>query len=242
MSDIFQDFFSRYTIVQMRVLFLLLCMCMCTVCLAAPFLLKKWPMHGILPGLPSLPSSHVHILVTNDDGIASAGLDALAHSLSSNSHKVTVVAPSINRSGTGMKTSASLPHVSRGTTTSGMDAYVCTGYPSDCVLWALKNLTPPPTVIVSGINDGLNPGDPSCGSGTIGAVRTGLQHSVPGIAVSQDNYERDTAPRATFTVAIAAVMKALEEVLQKRKAFVNINVHDGKAVQNVPATSCTAKV
>ena len=51
----------------------------------------------------------MRILVTNDDGIDSEGMHALARSARSLGHKVTIVAPNFDASGTG----ASLGPLSR---------------------------------------------------------------------------------------------------------------------------------
>ena len=58
------------------------------------------------------------------------------------------------------------------------------GTPGDCVRMALHHLVPNVTWIISGVNAGGNLGTDIHHSGTVAAVREGVIHGRPGIAVS----------------------------------------------------------
>jgi 5'-nucleotidase len=128
------------------------------------------------------------ILVTNDDGIDSVGLHVLARSLT-RLGDVIIVAPDQEYSGAGaaigalhvMQPEAHFVHV------EGVDtSWSVTGPPGLCVMFArLGAFGPLPDLIVSGINPGANVGRSVYHSGTIGAVLTGRNGKIPGLAVSQ---------------------------------------------------------
>jgi 5'-nucleotidase len=128
------------------------------------------------------------ILVTNDDGIDSVGLHALAQALTAVGD-VMIVAPDQEYSGAGaaigalhvMQPEAHESHV------DGIDvAWAVTGPPGLCVMFArLGAFGPLPDLIVSGINPGANVGRSVYHSGTVGAVLTGRNGKIPGLAVSQ---------------------------------------------------------
>jgi 5'-nucleotidase len=147
-----------------------------------------------------------HILVTNDDGIDSAGLHRLARAMAPLG-EVTVFAPSRQYSGAG----ASIGHIGGGVPDververpelDGLTAYAFDGPPALATLLAARGLfSSPPSLVVSGINPGWNIGLAVHFSGTIGAVITAQQLGIPGIAVSQP----DSGPQQWGSAAAAAV-------------------------------------
>lgn len=126
-----------------------------------------------------------HILVTNDDGVDSPGLLALAQALRAVG-RVTVIAPDSNRSAIGRGITIHNPlHLDQVTLADGTDAYATDGTPVDCVRFATTPiLDEPPDVVVSGINLGLNVGDDVTYSGTVAAALEGMLLGLPAIAVS----------------------------------------------------------
>jgi 5'-nucleotidase len=127
-----------------------------------------------------------HILVTNDDGVASPGLLALKQALEPLGW-VSVIAPDRNRSGIarGITISTSLT-VEEVRLADGSLAYSTDGTPVDCVrLATLGLLAEPPDLVVSGVNLGLNLGDDVTYSGTVAAALEGVLLGLPAIAVSQ---------------------------------------------------------
>lgn len=133
------------------------------------------------------------ILVTNDDGVSSAGLHALARALVEAGLDVVVAAPDREQSGT----SASIGQVNidrpidaepvKLPGLDGVPSYAVGGPPGLCVLAArLGGFGPPPELVVSGINPGCNTGRAVLHSGTVGAALTAANFGVSGLAVSLD--------------------------------------------------------
>jgi 5'-nucleotidase len=128
------------------------------------------------------------VLVTNDDGFAAPGIDALVTALTANPNlAVTVVAPATNSSGTGENRTTTSIGVYAGTTASGYPATVVNGFPADAALFAiLKQMqADPPDLVVSGINNGQNLSAEILSlSGTVGAATWAARHGIPAFAVS----------------------------------------------------------
>ncbi len=137
----------------------------------------------------------LRILVTNDDGVAAEGIDAVVEALLADpDNEVVVSAPSGNRSGSGDMTGPSARcgdlSVDATTTLSGYAATAIDGCPADCVNYALSELYAagaPPHVVISGINEGQNVSELVATelSGTVGAAKTAARRGVPALALSQ---------------------------------------------------------
>jgi 5'-nucleotidase len=163
------------------------------------------------------------ILVTNDDGVRSVGINALAEALAPLG-SVTVLAPIREASAIGHALTLHHPlrleHLKDAT-------YAVDGTPTDCVNIAvaavLKGL---PDLVVSGINKGLNVGDDVTYSGTVSGALEGALLGVPAIAVSlqQGPGEWDFSHAAATARDIAAVV--LQQGLPTR-TFLNVNVPRG---------------
>lgn len=158
----------------------------------------------------------MRLLVTNDDGIESEGLHVLVRALHRAGHELLVVAPDRDWSGA----SSSLGRLNadehldtRQVEVPGCpdaEAWSLAGPPGLCVLAAvLQAFGPPPDLVVSGINAGLNTGRAILHSGTVGAVLTGQNFGLSGLAVSVqavEPWQWDTAARlAAETVPLAAL-------------------------------------
>ncbi len=128
----------------------------------------------------------MNILVTNDDGIDSPGLWALAEAMS-RVGETLIVAPDKQQSGVG--TSVSLHsgmNVNEvASSVKGTRAYAIGGTPSDCVIIGLRRLTQKHIdLVVSGINLGANVGNDIPYSGTVMATLQGYFRKIPSIAMS----------------------------------------------------------
>jgi 5'-nucleotidase len=132
--------------------------------------------------------SVVRILVTNDDGIDSLGLHALARAMRRHGD-VVVVAPDDEYSGASSALGALhlIQPVVHECRLDGLDkAYSMTGPPALCVMFArLGAFGPPPDLVVAGINPGNNVGRSIYHSGTVGAALTARNGGIPGVAISQ---------------------------------------------------------
>lgn len=127
----------------------------------------------------------MNLLLTNDDGILSEGLRALACALFKKGHTVTVVAPEENNSAVSHKiTLRNALSMRKAECESGICAYALAGTPADCVLFALKGLNLSPDCVLSGINHGMNLGSDYIYSGTVAGAVEGAMNGVPSIALS----------------------------------------------------------
>jgi len=133
----------------------------------------------------------MRILVTNDDGVDSPGLAALAHALHGAGHDVFVVAPQTDLSGT----SAAIGPLHRAGPLSvterdwpdlpGVPVLALDAPPAAAVYAAcLGGFGEPPALVASGVNPGANTGHLVLHSGTVGAALTAAGLGVPGLAVS----------------------------------------------------------
>lgn len=123
----------------------------------------------------------MRILISNDDGYFSPGIEALA-GVAREFGDVTVVAPERDRSGASNSLTLDRPLSVRVAANGFM--YV-NGTPTDCVHLAVTGLLDDrPDLVLSGINDGANMGDDTIYSGTVAAAMEGYQLGVPSIAFS----------------------------------------------------------
>ncbi|MBI1733355.1 MAG: 5'/3'-nucleotidase SurE [Gammaproteobacteria bacterium] len=139
----------------------------------------------------------MHILVSNDDGYQSPGIEALAEALSAVG-RVTVVAPDRNRSGASNSLTLDAPLYAR----AARNGYIyVNGTPTDCVHLAITGLLEQePDMVVSGINAGPNLGDDVLYSGTVAAAMEGRFLGRPALALSlagENPTHYEAAARAT---------------------------------------------
>ena len=132
------------------------------------------------------PAEALEILVTNDDGYAAPGIDAIVEALRQEPDvKVTVVAPASEQSGTGGSTTDGDLVQRDVETASGYPAVAVEGFPADSVRVALDELGVQPHLVVSGINSIQNIGPLTEISGTVGAALAAGRAGIPALAVSQ---------------------------------------------------------
>jgi 5'-nucleotidase len=168
------------------------------------------------------------ILVTNDDGVDSPGLSALAMALK-HVDDVCVIAPNRNWTAAGHTKTLDRPLRVAEIMLPGtrLAAYSSDGTPSDCVALAFLGLAPErPRLVVSGINTGPNMGSDITYSGTVSAAMEGVVSGVPAIAISlADYYELDFHYAASFAARLAR--RVLREGLG-RDVLLNVNVPRGR--------------
>src|SRR5512145_3411430 len=124
----------------------------------------------------------MRILVSNDAGIYSPGIAALAE-VASEFGEVRVVAPDVERSSTGHAITASYPLSYRATSIRNLAAFRVNGTPADCValgthLWGGVDL------VLSGLNLGYNLGNSIWHSGTLAAAKQAVLLGMRGVAMS----------------------------------------------------------
>ncbi|MBN2136130.1 MAG: 5'/3'-nucleotidase SurE [Acidobacteria bacterium] len=161
------------------------------------------------------------ILVTNDDGIDSRGLQLLAEAMQSLGD-VYIIAPSDEMSAISHALTLHAPLQYKKVDNRKFRIY---GTPSDCVYLGVFNIMKnKPDLIVSGINSGPNMGDDITYSGTVAAAIEGTLLEIPSIAFSlfgnpPSKYEQ-VLP---YCRSIGA--KILEEGLPKN-TLLNVNFPD----------------
>ena len=124
----------------------------------------------------------MHILITNDDGIYSPGIIALAR-VAARFGAVRIMAPDVEQSSMSAAITSTRPLSYRRTSIGEFEAYRVNGTPSDCValgthLWERAD------VVLSGINLGPNVGNGIWHSGTVAAARQSVLLGCRGIALS----------------------------------------------------------
>jgi 5'-nucleotidase len=168
-------------------------------------------------------SSMPVILVTNDDGVYSEGIQALADAMRPLG-EVLVVAPLTEASAIGHALTLRRPlRIDR----IRENVHAVDGTPTDCVNLGceilLKRL---PDLVVSGINKGWNLGDDITYSGTVAGALEGALLGAPAIAVSVKRTPTyDFQPAAEHAAMVARMVMA--RGLPPR-TFLNINVPAGK--------------
>ncbi len=128
-----------------------------------------------------------HLLLTNDDGIGSGFLRALAEALAER-FRITIAAPAREQSWIGRAVSRRRPVRVQRHPELPWPAWTIDGTPTDCVNIALGNLLEePPDAVVSGINIGYNTSVPLLySSGTVAGAMEGAFWGLPAFAVSQE--------------------------------------------------------
>lgn len=164
------------------------------------------------------------ILITNDDGYHSEGIEALEAAMREIGD-VYVVAPASEQSGASHSLTLARPLRIRQIDDRH---WTVDGTPTDCVTLALNRILPAelrPDICVSGINHGANLGDDASYSGTVAGAIEATILGVPGVAFSLvANRGQDFTESAV--VAMRVTRKALAEGLPEF-TFLNVNVPKG---------------
>ena len=186
------------------------------------------------------------ILVTNDDGILSPGLKALAE-VALSLGDVLIAAPAEQQT----SMSRAKPRPPNGgiikdveVTLEGGDgplmAYAVNASPALCVAHAVLELAPrKPSLCLSGINYGENIGYSFTASGTIGAALEAQAFGIPSLAVSLEtpihlNHTREYEPldwRVTKYFARLLAERILQRGLPDGVGLLNLNVPIGATEQ-----------
>ncbi len=153
----------------------------------------------------------MQILLTNDDGIYAPGLAAMERELRSIGD-VTVVAPATEQSGVGHSITFLTPLICKEMFDDDVRrGWAVEGSPADCVKVAVCELCPQrPTLVVSGINHGLNAGINVLYSGTVAAAIEGAFFNITSVAVSLEYDEH-----AHFDRAAIVAREVIRQILDR---------------------------
>jgi len=153
------------------------------------------------------------VLVTNDDGVAAPGIQALGQALATRFETV-IVAPHRERSAASHGITLTTPlKIRPALGPRGAKTYSVNGTPVDCVKLALATIfrRRMPDLLVSGINLGSNTGINIIYSGTVSAAFEASLHGIPAIATSLDTFSNpDFRACASFTARLAARVLAMK--------------------------------
>lgn len=174
----------------------------------------------------------MELLVTNDDGINAAGLQALLEAARIVGDPV-VVAPAKPQSGV---SHAVTWHEGVRIEPMGDKRFAIHGTPADCIRLGLLRLVPEAKWVLSGINHGANLGADVHYSGTVAAVREGVLHGWPGVAIS---YYWKAGADYDWSRATQWIVPILADLLERpieSGLFYNVNL------PNLPANSAMPEV
>ncbi|MGB0620017.1 MAG: 5'/3'-nucleotidase SurE [Myxococcota bacterium] len=164
----------------------------------------------------SVGSPQLHILLTNDDGYDAVGIQTLKEALRSAGHRVTVVAPDGNRSGS----SASMTFGAIRVEEKAPGEYSADATPATCALLGLSAFADPADpfdLLVSGTNSGANAGAATGISGTVGATTAAVgMGGTPALAVSANEVGEEGEPehRKHFEETAALAVKVIDRLVQ----------------------------
>src|SRR4030088_1756660 len=169
----------------------------------------------------------MRILVTNDDGIHSDGLDACVEIARALSDDVWIVAPEYDQSGVSHSLSLNDPLRLR---PGGERRFAVKGTPTDCVIMASRHILKdrPPELVLAGVNRGRNAGEDVIYSGTVAGAVEGTILGIPSFALSQ-SYRSRNGQRPHWATAVRFAPGIIRRVLKAgipRDVLVNINFPD----------------
>lgn len=160
----------------------------------------------------------MRILITNDDGIYSPGLAALAEA-AARFGNVRIVAPNVEMSSAGHSITSSRPLSYTRTSIGDFEAYRVNGTPADCVALGVhqwKDID----VVLSGINLGSNLGNGMWHSGTLAGAKQAVLFGLRGIALSAPTLSGDP----DFAALAPSVGRVLDRLLPASAlSLVNVN-------------------
>jgi 5'-nucleotidase len=161
----------------------------------------------------------MRILISNDDGIYSPGLMALAD-VAGKFGEVRIVAPDVEQSSASHSITATRPVTYRRTPLPKFEAFRVNGTPADCVMLGV-NQWKDVSLVLSGINLGTNLGNAVWHSGTLAAAKQAALLGLRGIAFSTPS--TDTEP--AFEKIAPWAERALRTILEETDfPLVNVNL------------------
>jgi 5'-nucleotidase len=162
------------------------------------------------------------ILVSNDDGIGSAGIRPLEKIARGLSDDVWVVAPELEQSGASHSLTTRRPLRLREVAPR---RFSVDGTPTDCVLLAVKRLLRDhlPDLVLSGINAGSNVGEDLTYSGTVAAAMEATLLGIPAMALSQDCRDGQEPPWETSEAFAPETIRRLLRLAWPDSTLYNIN-------------------
>jgi 5'-nucleotidase len=168
------------------------------------------------------------ILLVNDDGYHSLGLE-MARKVLSKIDRVVTVVPELDVSGIGHAITLNMPLRIREVAT---DQYIVNGTPVDCVKIGIREILKddPPRVVVAGINPGANIGVSVHYSGTVAVAAESTIMQFPAVAISVDCHKEKNAGDG-FETAAEFLPRLVANISKNRLpawTFLSVNVPNVK--------------
>jgi 5'-nucleotidase len=182
----------------------------------------------------------MRILISNDDGLYTEGLDILIDFAKTISDDVWVVVPNKQRSASGHAiTLHDIVRVKK----IKEKVFTTSGTPVDSMILAIHHIMKDnkPDLVLSGINNGRNVADDIAYSGTIAVAREARMHGIAAIAFSQ-GYDRSQGVNFNSVINFDCSKKWLKKVYDlilshnDNNSFLNINfpaLKDGDDVKGI---------
>ncbi len=164
----------------------------------------------------------MHILITNDDGVHSIGIKALADAAIRRGHQVTVSAPSSQCSANSQHITLTAPLLVHQIPWEGAQAFSVEGTPTDSARIAPFMVDTPFDYCLSGINNGENAGSAVYYSGTVAAAREAAMCYIPSMAVSIMP-GADDAMRSHLADLAVRIAEAFQQMKLPRFGLINLN-------------------
>ena len=182
-----------------------------------------------LISLTAFAGEPIHVLIANDDGIDSPGIEAIAAVIAADpAYRVTVVAPAQQQSvsGHGLITRSEIEVVEHAEV-AGCTSWSVDATPATVARVALTALLVDdfPDLVVSGINRGENDGLGAWTSGTVAVAREGAFAGIPSVAVSLQLDWSDPRPDFEGAARLAKpVIDAVRDNGLPPGVYLNVNV------------------
>lgn len=167
------------------------------------------------------------ILVSNDDGIDSIGIQILTKYLKEIA-EVTIVAPHKEQSAAGHSITMQVPlRVTQNYRNGEFFGYAVDGTPADCVKIGIRNIMKDkPDLVVSGINHGSNTAINIIYSGTVSAAREAAIMDIPAMAISLTSHTSQNFDYAAKVAQQLALTVSEKENDIPKGTLLNVNVPD----------------
>lgn len=162
----------------------------------------------------------MNVLLTNDDGIFSEGLSALANILNNGENNLFIYAPDGNRSGASHSASFHKKFSVKKVDYNGLNAYQVSGTPADCVRFALHFIPVKIDLVCAGINHGANLGSDVVYSGTVNACVEANMANIPAIAFSNTAFSE-----YNFDETAKTIKRYLNKLISNASANYVLNVN-----------------
>jgi 5'-nucleotidase len=172
----------------------------------------------------------MNIIATNDDGYQCEGIIRLASALRALGHRVLIVSPDRERSGSSHSISLAAGYID--VKEIAADTWICAGTPVDCILAVLSGgVNFDADIVVSGINAGCNLGTDLLFSGTAAAAREGAMYGYPSIAFSLAG-----SPPYFWGAAAGWAASHIDGLarLWQKDTFINVNMPNIKTLPDEP--------